>query len=531
MVHREDSPDASHCMKVASIWHGAVLRLIVLSTALVLCLFAGACSSREINAPAPEEVTATRDHFERHLASRVFTETSDPYLGGRLVTRRSDNLDTPLMRTSVTLRQRGSLSELAASVAKLAPVSALVAEPDAGTDKTADDLDILLSSPSGRVLDVNYQGPLRGLLDTIAGLSGCGWDYDEATSRVTFSTMQVRTFVLAALTGTVSWESQVSNRTAEKRSGNLSGTSINATVSSGDTSNQTAQVNTSHTSLDIWKDVENAVRALLSRLGSVSVNQAAGTITVRDSYDRLRQIERCINEINARLERQIALRVRVWALEVSDERDAGLDLQAIFTSPDVRVVAGATALDSENMASVSILKGRLSDSSGVLRGLMEQGRATQLTSASGLALNNQPFPVQAIRRHAYLAGMTMSTTEYSQTSEITPGEVTTGFAMTIIPHILPDSHVLLQYNVTLSTLEEMATIERDTVYVQLPQVATRAFSQRTRLKTGQTLVLAGFEQDTAQAASNLGLLSLGRAVSAGKTLLLITIELEGADNV
>ena len=77
----------------------------------------------------------------------------------------------------------------------------------------------------------------------------------------------------------------------------------------------------------------------------------------------------------------------------------------------------------------------------------------------------------------------------------------------------------------------MTTIERDSIAVQLPQVSTRAFSQRTRLKAGQTLVLAGFEQDTASATRDLGLLSGLRDHDASKTLLVISIELEGADNV
>ena len=261
------------------------------------------------------------------------------------------------------------------------------------------------------------------------------------------------------------------------------------------------------------------------------MNPASGTITVRDSYARLEGVRAYIDEVNELLSRQVALCVRVWALEVNNASNAGINLQALFSSPDVAVSAGTAAASTSNLASVSVLKGSLKGSSAALQAMKEWGNATQLTSASGLVTNNQPFPVQAVRRHAYLAGMTMGTSEYSQTSEITPGEVTTGFAMTIIPHILPDRHVLLQYNITLSSLEDMATIERDTILVQLPQVSTRSFSQRTRLKSGQTLVLAGFEQDTEQAAGSLGLLNAGKSNDASKTLLVVTIELEGADNV
>ncbi len=504
-------------------------RLALLFSSLALCALMASCAPGA-GAPKPGTIERVGKSFDERLSPRVVAESDGPWLGGTLVTRRADPLDTPLMRRRVTLRQRGSLRELAASVSRAAGVPVLVSEAD--TESAAAPLDdMLVLPPSPGTLDVNYAGSLRGLLDTLAGLSGQGWDYESGTGNVVFSAMQVKTFTLSALAGSVSWESKVTNRSRDTRQNQVSGTSINAAVTSGDSSSQTAQENTSRVEVDVWKDVEAEVRALLSRAGTVSVNQAAGTVTVRDTFERLRQISRCIAGINARLERQVALRVRVWALEAADESEAALGLQAIFASPDVRVVAGSASLDADSLATVSVLKGKLSGSSGVLRAFKEWGRATQLTSASGLVLNNQPFPVQAVRRRAYLAGVAMSTSEYSQTSEITPGEVTTGFAMTIIPHILPDGHVLLQYSVTLSSLEDMTAIERDTVYVQLPQVATRAFSQRTRLKAGQTLMLAGFEQDSGSASGNLGLMAGGRGVSSGRTLLLITIELEEADNV
>ena len=534
--------------------------LFRLSRTLPLLLFAllailpnlSACASRDVQAPSREQIEAHRDELNARARARTFTETSAPYLQGRLVSLAHDVRDSALLQTRVTLKQKGTLAEIAASLSRLAPVSAQVASPEdialpaspqaspavPGLERLLPDdaasianIASLAPLPTG-YLDISYTGSLAGLLDTIASMSGYGWDWEEKRSRITFSAMQVRTFVVEAPVGEVGWESQVSNKSREQRTTNLgTGSSINTTGTGGDTSTQTAQTNTTRARLDVWKDVETTVRGLLSKAGTARVNPASGTITVRDSYARLEAVRAYIDEVNERLSRQIALCVRVWALEVNDASSAGINLQALFSSPDVAISAGTAAATASSLASVSVLKGSLKGSSAALEAMKEWGNATQLTSASGLVTNNQPFPVQAVRRHAYLAGMTMSTSEYSQTSEITPGEVTTGFAMTIIPHILPDRHVLLQYNITLSSLEDMTTIERDTILVQLPQVSTRSFSQRTRLKSGQTLVLAGFEQDTEQAAGSLGLLNAGKSNYASKTLLVVTIELEGADNV
>ena len=517
--------------------------LFRLSRTLPLLLFAllailpnlFACASRDVQAPSREQIEAHRDELNARARARTFTETSAPYLQGRLVSLAHDVRDSALLQTRVTLKQKGTLAEIAASLSRLAPVSAQVASPEdialpasPQASPAVPGLEGLLPDDAASIaniaslaplptgyLDISYTGSLAGLLDTIASMSGYGWDWEEKRSRITFSAMQVRTFVVEAPVGEVGWESQVSNKSREQRTTNLgTGSSINTTVTGGDTSTQTAQTNTTRARLDVWKDVETTVRGLLSKAGTARVNPASGTITVRDSYARLEAVRAYIDEVNERLSRQIALYAK--DAHEGNSSEAG---------------AGTAAATASSLASVSVLKGSLKGSSAALEAMKEWGNATQLTSASGLVTNNQPFPVQAVRRHAYLAGMTMSTSEYSQTSEITPGEVTTGFAMTIIPHILPDRHVLLQYNITLSSLEDMTTIERDTILVQLPQVSTRSFSQRTRLKSGQTLVLAGFEQDTEQAAESLGLLNAGKSNDASKTLLVVTIELEGADNV
>ena len=127
--------------------------------------------------------------------------------------------------------------------------------------------------------------------------------------------------------------------------------------------------------------------------------------------------------------------------------------------------------------------------------------------------------------------MTLATSEYNQTSEITPGEVSTGFSMTIVPHILKDRRVILQYNLTMSSLENMKEVDRDSVYVQLPETYTRSFSQRSRMKMGETLVLAGFEQTRQVNSNSVGILSTGRNTEYGRTLIIVTIELESAESV
>ena len=97
-------------------------------------------------------------------------------------------------------------------------------------------------------------------------------------------------------------------------------------------------------------------------------------------------------------------------------------------------------------------------------------------------MSNQPVPIQAIQRTSYLAGSSSSQTDYGQTTELTPGEVTTGFTATIIPHILDRRRVVLQYNLNLSTLDELTEFSTKDLSIQLPKTSTRAFSQRSQMQ-------------------------------------------------
>lgn len=512
-------------------------RIMRLVSALLLGVILVGCAYK--GAPTHEDVEAKGREFTTLSRSKAVEVVAEPYVGARAVPIRAGAQSAPELATHVTLRMRGTLPRIAAGISDLTPLTVQVgADPapltpaKAPTPGASADLPDLLDVPSGglgTVLTISYEGTLRGLLDHVSVASGYGWEYDAKAKTVVFTRLTVKTFTLLSAPGKQEFQGQITNKSKETSNTSIGGGGVNQTVSTADTSSQTMQSNKTQYSYDVWVDTEKAVKALLSPEGSVVGNQATGTITVRDRAENVRQVAAYIADINQRLSRQVALTVNVWALEVSDDAEAGIDLQAIFANDDVSIVAGSlSSLGGPSTASATIVSGKLRNSKGVLKALKEWGNATQVTSGGGLVLSNQPVPLQSIKRIAYLAGSSSTQSEYGQTSEITPGEVTTGFAMTIIPHILDRRRVLLQYSINLSSLDELTEFNTADLTVQLPKTSTRAFSQRSQMQMGQTLVLAGFQDQTQQLANSLGLLNFGRGRQYAKTLLVITIELEAA---
>jgi len=62
--------------------------------------------------------------------------------------------------------------------------------------------------------------------------------------------------------------------------------------------------------------------------------------------------------------------------------------------------------------------------------------------------------------------------------------------------------------------------------IQLPTVSMRSFNQRAFMNMGQTLVLAGFEQERDSTDTSGALLSLGFGKQKTKSLIVITITVQ-----
>ena len=217
----------------------------------------------------------------------------------------------------------------------IAPLSAQVAEADgedvqpakpAASEPPLDDSACrpLPHQPrrAGQIA-VSYTGSLRGLLDTIASQSGLRMGLRR----------QNEPRHIQRNAGTDVHRTGRAGPFDTKASSNKSWNVLVVPPSAVRTSIQPfrleirphkpSQINKTELKFDIWREVEGGIKAsLLSKRGTVTINQAAGTVTVRDSYVRLRDISAYIDAINQRLSRQVAITVRVGS-ELSDTLQRG----------------------------------------------------------------------------------------------------------------------------------------------------------------------------------------------------------------
>ncbi len=177
---------------------------------------------------------------------------------------------------------------------------------------------------------VEFDGTLVSFLDALAAHFGASWDYEGGAISV-FRT-RTRVFALAAAPGKLTATDSITNEnkvgTAEAGGASLAG---GTTAQGENTSGGYQQVELKQES-DIWAQVMNDLKVQLSGVGRAQANPAAGIVTVTDTPAVLDQIADYIAAVNSRLNRQIALTVRLYALTMSIDQALGFSLDAVFSS-------------------------------------------------------------------------------------------------------------------------------------------------------------------------------------------------------
>ncbi len=333
---------------------------------------------------------------------------------------------------------------------------------------------------------VDYTGPLSGLLDYVASQIGADWEYRGG--RIKFLGAQTVTYTVWALPGTTSTNASVGGGGSSDVFGGSSPATTSRTIES-----------------DYWAELDAGLDSIIPKYGSrYTVNKANGTIVVTAYQNVHERVASFIERENARLSRQVAVKVDVLAFTAndSDSRSSSIDgimqnlawgLGAHVTSPpnaiDDAVGIGAKILENDKKVQENLV-----GTSAVVNALSRQGKVSLLDSVSVLAMNNASTPISIMKEKAYLAGTkTTKDSEGNETTEADTGVVNNGINMVVTPRILSGGEVNLDYTMNLSTLTNIQQFETDSMMVQLPEVETRNFMQSVNMGSGATMVIAAYD--------------------------------------
>lgn len=388
------------------------------------------------------------------------------------------------------LRTAGDIESETDQSATLRPASTIAAGAPA------------ISAVQGMTIRPNLRGPLGQVLDEIAAAFEIEWFYVDG--RVLFQDYVTEQYQVSALATT---------------------NSATMSVGSGSMSSQTAIES------DVWGETREALQGIVSPGASLSVSPSTGIITATATINDQKRIADFIETLNESIGQQIAFDVYVLTVSLSDTRSTGVDLQAAFNGTSAQVGwTGQPGMpgNSVGSANIGLISGHFSIEA-LVSSLSRQGEVSVATRAGTTTSNNRMAPIEVVDNFSYLASVSIDR-DSSGNDRVNreAAQETTGFQLQLLPRIMSNREIMLQYSVELSELNELRTFGDGNEAIQLPDISTTSFEQQAIVGNGQTIVMAGFERtrSTYSQSRSGSLLGVGGGNEASKervaTVIMIT---------
>tara|TARA_B100000614_G_scaffold228413_1_gene220177 strand:+ start:365 stop:1894 length:1530 start_codon:yes stop_codon:yes gene_type:complete len=499
--------------------------------AIALTLMCVSCSVFDVPGKTatdklPETMAAIEEQKKRTSASKPYVQhIKAKYLGGGVKVKRSDAQILPgffqgpatIIKTQV-LDFDTALSEIQTYLPCRVDVTPYY-------------------KPENLIL-LQYNGTVKGLLDEFTRYYNLSWEYD--LSGVSIFRLKQQSYKILAGLGQMTATGELTNANTSSSSG--SDSSVSTAEGKG------VHTSTLKLSADQWEDIDNNLRGLLSEEGSVTINRTAGLVNIKDTPWVHKSVKKYINRLNEEISKQVVVSVKVLNYEITNSKEYGFDADLSFrnlgeeyslglsTLTDAATTTAAAAVSS-GVLTGSILEsasgklGTLTGSQVFLEALRSRGKLSVEREAFGRGLNNTIFPLQDVFSKGFIENTKVTTDDDIIETELNPASLVTGFSMIVSPHILNNDNIIFRYNISLSTEGEMNTWEVGGSMAQKPNFYSRGFSNGAALKSGETLILAGFTTKSDSVEKNTKLLGLDNQGESTRSMIIIMVtvtRVEGA---
>lgn len=354
-------------------------------------------------------------------------------------------------------------------------------------------------------VSVDFRGDLAGALNAVANATTYRWEYKDGN--IFWDDLDTRAWSVPMTPGASNYLSRVGGAVTTAIQGATEGSTTSTANGGGGDSTGTGNAQRTarqSDSIDVWKDMTESVQKLLSRRGTVTVSQSTSTISVRDYPDRLQAIDAFIKNFINEVSRQVYVQVEVIEVRLNKDASYGIDWEVVKNSLN-GIGVGLTTTNTGQVfpkaftSPVLTLSGNEANSwngsKAMIKALETQGDVSVRTQPRIITMNNQVAALQIGSEVGYLAKSETTVVQGAgATTALTPGVAKSGFMMYLLPRIMPKNDVIMQMSVSVNNINNIRTVTSNGSSIEIPEITTRNFQQLTRLRSGESMVLAGFRQ-------------------------------------
>ena len=511
-------------------------KLIVKATVVAVGLSLVGCTTPVVHKVEKTQRTASKEADEIMQAARApaqieyFSKTSDIFFAGKSFAIVDDELPAVFKKRVTILRDIDGMQGLVERISALSGLPVQYARTAGGTPSASAGAGGVPSmapvpragavaavgadaAPSSTVFTLNYDGTLEGLCNFLT--TKYGYYYRVKNNVIQFYETDTRVFEMVPLPGGSSVASSVG----------LDSTSEGGSGASGGATQQTSSTAKSKVQADLtfefWSKLDASLKPMLSEKAVVASFPATGMISVTDTPEALDRVAPFLEAQNRFLSRQVSINVRIVSVENNDGDNYGINWDAVrSTLADKYNLKLKTNIDLGGTPTMTVdfASGKFTGTQAVIGALSEKHTVNSVTSASAVGKNNHTIPITVGTQRAFLEKITTTTDAVTgaRTYTLEPGTVRYGTTMTFTPKVNSDNSVELQFGLDMTNMiGDFKTFGPEGNQIQLAELDSKTFLQTASLKSGETLILAGYE-DTKGSSDRSGVGSADMPVFGGQ---------------
>ena len=268
---------------------------------------------------------------------------------------------------------------------------------------------------------------------------------------------------------------------------------------------------TTTTQTDLWKELNDALRTLLSvdKEATFVINRQTGVVIARAKPLQLREIENFLSTTQNQISRQVILEAKIIEVELNDSHQdgvewksiirEGLQIMPVMTNP-AAAAAGRVYKLVANQG--SILAG---DFTAIVNLLESQGKTNVLSSPRISTLNNQQAIIKVGKDQTFVTGISPGiVTGGINSGNVQPAPILSSFfsgiALDVTPQINDGGEITLHIHPSITKVESQDIEYKIDGFGSTSVVPTalsiiRESDSIVKAKDGQIVVLGGLMQD------------------------------------
>ncbi|MCX5804215.1 MAG: secretin N-terminal domain-containing protein [Proteobacteria bacterium] len=259
----------------------------------------------------------------------------------------------------------------------------------------------------------------------------------------------------------------------------------------------------SETESDLWKSLEDNLKAILSADGKPVINRQTFTIMITDYPKNLQRVSMFLESLEGTMHRQIVIEAKIVEVRLSEGSRQGVNWEFINS----RIGSLARISGRQNFPTPatflgdyteyfrfyvgSTSSGELNITNTFIELLKTQGETRVLANPKIKTLNNQRAVIKSTTQDVYFEESQSSTGGAGTIATYSPRFVNIGVVLDVIPQIDNEGNIILSIHPIYSTKDGSVRSPNPLSLGTVPLISTRETDTIVRVKDGETVIIAG----------------------------------------